>query len=408
MDAPKVEKVNLVPKTPTKSTRNSPTRNSSTRNVYFNIFLEPKNNLYFKVLAGFLYAYYNVNADINRELPNNLNDSNEYIQDISSFIVPQEEELLSFKGENIFEDESLDDLLRPLSPAYQGFVEPPKLPLLQANMEIQNAERASLGTGGVWFIPANNEKIVFKPQEEENSSTGPIQNGYLKEYATYVLDSANGGFSNVPETNIASIDMNEGKGPQLGSVQLFVKDAVEAEDFGFGMFSVDSIHRIGILDIRILNKDRHMMNVLFNQKSGDLIPIDHGASFPSFDELGETSFEWLNYPQAKQPFSIEALDIIENIDIEADVEKLQLVGLDHESIIPCWMATTLLQIGARAGLNLYEIGSMVHRKVEEEECDLEVLFREACAHSYSSSSFIHVFHKLAEEKVQQELLKKGM
>ena len=56
-----------------------------------------------------------------------------------------------------------------------------------------------------------------------------------------------------------------------------------AGDFGSSRFSVPEIHKIGILDIRILNCDRNDANILI-QQTGDseliLIPIDHGLSLP--------------------------------------------------------------------------------------------------------------------------------
>ena len=80
-----------------------------------------------------------------------------------------------------------------------------------------------------------------------------------------------------------------------------------AGDFGSSRFSDSEIHKIGILDIRILNCDRNDANILIQQVSGNseiqLIPIDHGLSLPDNLEIYEESIAWMNYPQAKKPFS---------------------------------------------------------------------------------------------------------
>lgn len=48
------------------------------------------------------------------------------------------------------------------------------------------------------------------------------------------------------------------------------------------MFSVEEVHKIGLLDVRILNCDRNDENILIKKVNDKLvlIPIDHGLSFP--------------------------------------------------------------------------------------------------------------------------------
>lgn len=64
-----------------------------------------------------------------------------------------------------------------------------------------------------------------------------------------------------------------------GSLQEYVENGGSAEDMGSNSFSTDEVHRIGILDVRLLNLDRHLGNLLV-QRGEDgaphLIPIDHG------------------------------------------------------------------------------------------------------------------------------------
>ena len=60
-----------------------------------------------------------------------------------------------------------------------------------------------------------------------------------------------------------------------GSLQQFVPNAESCEDYGPNLFSTEDVHRIGILDLRILNCDRHTGNLLFDFSEKRLIPIDH-------------------------------------------------------------------------------------------------------------------------------------
>ena len=56
-------------------------------------------------------------------------------------------------------------------------------------------------------------------------------------------------------------------------------------NYGSNLFEVEEVHKIAILDIRILNDDRNDENILLKRESNDekkfqLIPIDHGLSLP--------------------------------------------------------------------------------------------------------------------------------
>jgi len=73
----------------------------------------------------------------------------------------------------------------------------------------------------------------------------------------------------------------------VGSLQAFVKSEGPVENFSSNLFNKDEVHKIGILDLRILNLDRNASNILV-QKSGSsykLIPIDHGLSIPDSLEV---------------------------------------------------------------------------------------------------------------------------
>lgn len=121
------------------------------------------------------------------------------------------------------------------------------------------------------------------------------------------------------------------------------------------------MHKIAILDLRILNLDRNECNILVKTKTNKktnkrvktLIPIDHGLTIP--DNLAICSFDlaWLSWRQAELPFSgrtmrfIESIDIIEDIKLLESTFKFRPICLRNIRI-----SSLLLQRGALEGLTL--------------------------------------------------------
>jgi hypothetical protein len=112
---------------------------------------------------------------------------------------------------------------------------------------------------------------------------------------------------------------------------MFVDSEGPMENFSPDLFSVDEIHKIAILDIRILNLDRNECNILVKnkldrktgKKTRKLVPIDHGLAIP--DNLAISTFDivWLSWSQAEQPFSKRSLKFIESLDVNKDIELLE-------------------------------------------------------------------------------------
>ena len=90
---------------------------------------------------------------------------------------------------------------------------------------------------------------------------------------------------------------------KFGSLQEFIKSEGCIENYSPDLFSKDEIHKIAILDIRILNLDRNECNILVQtkvdrktgKKAKKLIPIDHGLAIP--DTLNICTFDlvWLSW-----------------------------------------------------------------------------------------------------------------
>ncbi|KAK1408515.1 hypothetical protein QVD17_40357 [Tagetes erecta] len=256
------------------------------------------------------------------------------------------------------------------------------------------------GLGGAYYMQSRkgNTIAVVKPADEEplafNNPKGfagrmlgqpgmkrSIRVGEtgLRELAAYLLD--HDGFAGVPPSALVkichvkfnvnvNINMGLASNPpfKITSVQRYVEHETDAGDLGPSRFSVCSVHRIGILDIRLLNLDRHAGNMLVknlhsNYVAGtaELVPIDHGFCLP--ESLDDPYFEWLHWPQASMPFSELEADYISNLDPFKDAELLrnEIPLIKECSLRVFILCNIFLKRATAAGLSLADIGEMMTR-----------------------------------------------
>ncbi|KAK2376080.1 phosphatidylinositol 4-kinase gamma [Trifolium repens] len=274
------------------------------------------------------------------------------------------------------------------------------------------------GLGGAYYFRDNNgdSVAIVKPTDEEpfapNNPKGFVgkalgqpglkrsvrvgETGF-REVAAYLLDYNH--FANVPPTALVKVTHSifnvndEVNGncfrrkrlvSKIASCQQFIHHDFDASDHGTSSFPVASVHRIGILDIRILNTDRHAGNLLV-RKIGDgigtfgqveLIPIDHGLCLP--ETLEDPYFEWIHWPQASIPFSEEELAYIRDLDPVHDCEmlRMELPMIREACLRVLVLCTIFLKEAVEFGLCLAEIGEMMTREFhrgEEEPSELEVV-----------------------------------
>ncbi|KAJ3677530.1 hypothetical protein LUZ60_003254 [Juncus effusus] len=256
------------------------------------------------------------------------------------------------------------------------------------------------------FAPNNPKGFVGKTlgQPGLKRSVRVGETGY-REVAAYLLDYEH--FANVPPTVLVKIThsvfhVNEGgngdyggnKGPisKIASFQQFIQHDFDASDYGTSGFPVTAVHRIGILDIRIFNTDRHAGNLLVrkvnnNNNSGtgfgtqlELVPIDHGLCLP--ESLEDPYFEWIHWPQSSIPFSEEEIKYVEKLDPFRDAEMLRMeLPMIREACTRVLIVSTVfLKKAVGFGLNLMEIGEMMSREFtggDEEPSELEMICLEA-------------------------------
>ncbi|WVZ08633.1 hypothetical protein V8G54_021979 [Vigna mungo] len=273
------------------------------------------------------------------------------------------------------------------------------------------------GLGGAYYFRnSNGENVaIVKPTDEEpyapNNPKGFVgktlgqpglkrsvrvgETGF-REVAAYLLDHDH--FANVPCTALVkvrhsifnvndrvngSMQHNKKQISKIASLQQFIPHDFDASDHGTSSFPVSAVHRIGILDVRILNTDRHAGNLLVRKLEGsgrfdqvELFPIDHGLCLP--ESLEDPYFEWIHWPQASIPFSDDELDYIYNLDPfrDSDMLKMELPMIREACLRVLVLCTIFLKEAAAFGLCLAEIGEMMSREFqghEEEPSELELI-----------------------------------
>ncbi|KAG7364528.1 phosphatidylinositol 3- and 4-kinase [Nitzschia inconspicua] len=285
------------------------------------------------------------------------------------------------------------------------------------------------GSGGTYFLKSSRGATigVYKASDEEpyavNNARGylpqPGQDmflrkgvvpgeGCIREVAAFMLD--HGGFSGVPMTTLvecrhptfningsrltvaaggASVGAHSlGQGSpgstaipkKVGSFQEFVRCECSMDDLSPSKVSVDEVHKIAILDIRLMNADRNSANLLCRRRrdnSIELVPIDHGFCLRSVADVSWMDWCWLDWPQLKEPMSKKTKQYIQNLDINKDVQILrERLNICDEALDYFYASSSILKAGAQAGLSLYDIAVMCCRNDNEGAIPskLEVLF----------------------------------
>ncbi|WVZ80262.1 hypothetical protein U9M48_027754 [Paspalum notatum var. saurae] len=291
-----------------------------------------------------------------------------------------------------------------LSPEVMKMISSTIAGLEKGHLPVMSAE----GSGGVYFMrDATGQKnvAVFKPIDEEpmaeNNPRGlplstdgegmkrgtVVGEGAFREVAAYILDHPVGdrksgrsvGFSGVPPTTLVR-SLHRGKSFKIGSLQMFMDNNGSTEDMGPRAFPVKEVHKIAVLDIRLANADRHAGNILVCKEgcgNYKLIPIDHGYCLP--EKFEDCTFEWLYWPQAREPFNDETIEYIKSLDAEKDIKLLKFHGweLSPQCARVLRISTMLLKKGASRGLTPYDIGRILCRETVNRDSEIEEIIHEA-------------------------------
>ena len=337
------------------------------------------------------------------------------------------------------------------------------------------------GSGGTYYFHnACKVKVaVFKPADEEpyaeNNPRGYVGRGTmregvvpgkacLREVAAYLLD--HGGFCNVPMTTLVEarhaafhfngsrLNVSQGGASlgshsltphkntsntndhtkKIGSLQVFVKAECTMDDLSPSKISKDEVHKIALLDIRLMNADRNSANLLCRIRPEDgsiaLVPIDHGFCLRDVCDVSWMDWCWLDWPQMKevsfrdtlssyfafaqsnlslscaQPISPEIKEYINNIDIEDDCKLLkETLNIQGAALDYLRVSNLLLKEGVKAGLTLYDIAILCCRNDDMGELPskLEMLTRMASELATSAVQNGRWHHVAASKAIAEQL-----
>lgn len=96
-------------------------------------------------------------------------------------------------------------------------------------------------------------------------------------------------------------------------------------------------------------------------------------------QFEDCTFEWLYWPQSREPFNSEIINYIRSLDADQDIALLKLHGweLSLECSRTLRITTMLLKKGAERGMTPYDIGSILCRETINKESIIEEIMREA-------------------------------
>ncbi|XXQ30137.1 PI3K/PI4K catalytic domain-containing protein [Plasmodiophora brassicae] len=249
--------------------------------------------------------------------------------------------------------------------------------------------------------PISKDKLVAKKPSpvirsimagERIGTASPIKNGVivgdavLKERAAYLVDHDQ--WAGVPRTEAVrvSIELDDTGAVvrDFGSLQAFVQHDSTSEDVGCALFDKNDVHRIGLLDARLFNLDRHEGNLLVHRREDGrvrLVPIDHGYALPSWRDLSDASFCWQTWKQASLPFSDEVVAYVADLCPKRDIVPLLNLGLKHECVVTYIICSSFVKKAVAAGLTLADIGSILQRDMlsPDDPSEFELIVRSAAS-----------------------------
>jgi len=198
--------------------------------------------------------------------------------------------------------------------------------------------------------------------------------------------------SSTKTTRKSTVDQQHSTAPspipvKVGILQQYVHSYDVAGNLSHTMFNTEDVHRIALLDMRLLNTDRNDSNILVMRARTDsgridsgskgntsspfkLVPIDHGYCLPQTLNIGWCDWCWMDWKShMDQPLSNELINYIESLDAEKDSFRLKretLIG--PKSLKNMKISLMLIKIGVKAGLTLGDIANLMVRN----DVDLEI------------------------------------
>ena len=263
----------------------------------------------------------------------------------------------------------------------------PSRPVTFKEQVLSGVKAENISEGSCYLIKTDGDDsvAVFKSSE---LCKGPSQvcgkDLVNREVAAYRLDEDN--WAGVPETielrmpnKLFSVEVQPGSLPFThGSVQRFIPGPVKPLcNFPIGELKVSDVHRLGILDIRLCNEDRHCQTMLVSENldgSTTLHPAGHAGILPS--TIGDVHFPWSTWPQAKIPFSQLEVHYVQQLDPDLDARILQDLGIGPQCIELQKVSTYVLKAAVELSFTLQQLGMLFERTTLAQPSAIEQLIAE--------------------------------
>jgi len=282
-----------------------------------------------------------------------------------------------------------------------------------------NQGGASVGSHSHSFASSSsNANVLGSVSTTTSTSTPSVTTSSVSSYSTY-SGSASGSSSTSPATaqprrtslTATATTTSPKLMKKVGSCQEFIPSECSMDDLSPSKISAEEIHKIAILDIRILNADRNTANLLCRRKpekpdTFELIPIDHGYCLRTVADVCWFDWCWLDWPQTKEPLSDRMREYVLGLDIERDVQMLkERLDIPQKALDYFRASSTLLQRGVRAGLTLYEIAVLCCRNDDagEQPSKLESILSMAGDIASSAVDNGRWHHAAASRALEQQL-----
>lgn len=125
-----------------------------------------------------------------------------------------------------------------------------------------------------------------------------------------------------------------------------------------------------------------------------------------FWQFEECTFDWLYWPQAREPYSDEIIDYIKSLDAEEDISVLRLHGWDIslECVRTLHISTMLLKKGVEKGLTPFAIGSIMCRETLKKESIMEEIVQEANDYvlpGTSEAAFLETVSQIMDRRLHE-------
>jgi len=253
------------------------------------------------------------------------------------------------------------------------------------------------GIGGTYILSQNERPFaVFKPTDEEPGCPNNPKNqkkflkegvlpgeGAIREYLACLLDHGN--YARVPETKLLNVSLNGEY--KFGSLQEYINNDGTMDDFGSSLFTIEDVQRLAQFDIRTLNMDRNLGNMLVVDLGDEkrLVPIDHSYILP--ERLDGARFDWKYWSQADKPVLMSVKEYVRRIDVEMEVSLLEMIGLSREAIDNFKIASLFLKKACEMNWSFRRMAQFVCKMKEGEKTKLELIVGKVKLVSSDQQSF---------------------